>query len=281
MKPVATTLPRTVPGSMGSPRFRTVDAHGFLVTEGWLPAFLRLPQHYHDRAFLVVMLEGSFDVRFTRVTHACPPSTVVIEPAGELHGNRVERAEAHFLVVQPDLGREDLARPEVSVMDHITYFRHAGIASLAWRLTRELESPDAVTPLVVEGAALEMLALAARMDNGKMSVRRPPPWLRRATDLLHSRFLDCPGATDIAREVGVHPVHLTRVFRAHHGMSLGSYVRGLRLDWAAQRLARSMDSLGDVALEAGFADQCHFTRMFKRHIGSTPDQFRRRSKGAR
>ena len=193
MRPVTTPL-RIAPVSMGSPRFRTVEAHGFLVTEAWFPALLRLQPHYHDRACFAVMLEGSFDVQFTRITHACPPSTVFIEPVGERHGNRVERAEAHVLVVQPDPGREDLARPEVSVLDSVMHFRHGGIAGLAWRLARELESPDAVTPLAIEGTALEMLALAARRENGSMPVRHPPPWLRRATDLLHSHFLDGLGA---------------------------------------------------------------------------------------
>ena len=266
---------------MGSPRFKTIDAHGFLVTDAWFSPFLRLPPHCHDRTCFAVMLEGAFDVQFTRITHACPPCSVVIEPAGERHGNRVERTGAHVLVVQPDPAREDLARPCAAVLDRITHFRHGGIAGLAWRLTRELESPDAVTPLAIEGTALEMLALAARLDGGGPAGRRPPAWLLRATDLLHSRFLDGLRATDVAGEVGVHPVHLARVFRAYHGVSLGAYVRGLRLDWAARRLTRSADSLGDIALEAGFADQSHFTRAFKRHTGTTPDRFRRRTTEAR
>jgi len=266
---------------MGSPRFKTVDAHGFLVTEAWFPPSLRLPPHSHDRACLAVMLEGSFDVQFTRITHACPPCGVVIEPAGERHGNRIEGAGAHVLVVQPDPARSDLAGSCADLLDRITHFRHGGITGLAMRLARELESPDAVTPLALEAMSLEMLALAARRDDGGPAARRPPAWLARATDLLHSRFLDGLRATDVAVEVGVHPVHLTRVFRAHYGVSLGAYVRGLRLDWAARRLARSQDALGDIALEAGFADQSHFTRAFKRHTGSTPDRFRRRVSSAR
>jgi AraC family transcriptional regulator len=257
-----------------------VEAHGFLVTDAWFPPFLRLPPHCHDRTCFAVMLEGSFDVQFAGLTHACPPCTVVTEPAGERHGNLVERAGAHVLVVQPDPGREDLARPCAAVLDRITRLRHGGIASLAWRLARELESPDAVTPLAIEGTALEMLALACRLPDGGLAGGRQPAWLGRATDLLHSRFLDGLRATDVAVEVGVHAVHLARVFRAHHGVSLGAYVRGLRLDWAARRLTRSRDPLGDIALEAGFADQSHFTRAFKRHTGSTPDRFRRRTTGA-
>lgn len=126
-----------------------------------------------------------------------------------------------------------------------------------------------------------MLAATARLDDTARFLRRPPPWLRKARDLLHASFLDRLRAADVAAAVGVHPVLLARVFRAHTGVSIGDYVRTLRLDWAATRLSRSEAPLCEVALEAGFADQSHFTRAFKRHTGSTPLQFRRAAGAAR
>ena len=49
--------------------------------------------------------------------------------------------------------------------------------------------------------------------------------------MLHDRFAGPVRASDIAREVGVHPAHLARGFRQHFHTSVGSYVRRLRLDW--------------------------------------------------
>src|SRR5438093_3947826 len=121
---------------MGSPHFKTLP--GFTVTDAWFPPRLRLPPHHHDRACFAVMLEGSFDVQFIRITHACHPGAVVTEPAGERHGNRIERAGAHVLVLQPDPAREELWRPCAGVLERIARFQHCGIAGLAWRLAREL-----------------------------------------------------------------------------------------------------------------------------------------------
>ena len=83
---------------------------------------------------------------------------------------------------------------------------------------------------------------------------------------------------EVAAACGVHPVHLARVFRQFYGVSPGEYLRGLRLDWAAAQLALASagatHTLASLALQAGFSDQSHFTRAFKRHTGCTPAQYR-------
>src|SRR5262249_21772677 len=74
----------------------------------------------------------------------------------------------------------------------------------------------------------------------------------------------------VAAAVGIHPVHLARVFRYHFGATLGDYVRRLRVEFAARQLITTEETLAGIALAAGFSDQSHFTRTFKRQTGMTP-----------
>src|SRR5437667_238344 len=74
--------------------------------------------------------------------------------------------------------------------------------------------------------------------------------------------------------IGVHPAHLARAFRARYGETLGEYVRRLRLEWAAGEMIATDKPLTFLAVEAGFCDQSHFTRAFKRQFGITPARFR-------
>ena len=61
---------------------------------------------------------------------------------------------------------------------------------------------------------------------------------------------------------GVHRAHLVRAFRARFGISVGAYVRRERIRWAARALRNSDAPIAEIALQAGFADQSHFTRTF-------------------
>jgi AraC family transcriptional regulator len=122
--------------------------------------------------------------------------------------------------------------------------------------------------------ALGLLALVARTDPHPPEREHPPAWLATAEELLDPDSPEHPTLAGLAAEVGVHPAHLARVFRKHHGMSVGEYARTLRIDWAARRLAGSDTPIGLVALETGFCDQSHFTRTFKNHTGLTPARYR-------
>jgi AraC family transcriptional regulator len=80
----------------------------------------------------------------------------------------------------------------------------------------------------------------------------------------------------VAAEVGISPVRLSRAFRKAFGESLGSYQRRLRVAEACARLRDEELSLAEIALAAGFTDQSHFTRVFRRLTGTTPAAFRRK-----
>jgi AraC family transcriptional regulator len=265
-----------VPVTLGSSSSRCVDAGGFLVTHVRFPPLLKLPLHTHDRATVAVILNGSFDGLMRSTSHPCPQASVLTEPPGEPHGNLFERAGADVLTVQPDPARLELLEPFAGVLGEVNHMRDLVVTALARRVADEAREPDDVTPFAVEGLILELLALMARLRNvpEARAGRQPPRWLAEARDLLHDRYAERLLVTDVADAVGVHPVHLARVFRLHYGTPVGAYLRGLRLTWAAGMLTDSSDGIAQIALQAGFFDQSHFTRVFKRQFGLTPLAYR-------
>jgi AraC family transcriptional regulator len=80
---------------------------------------------------------------------------------------------------------------------------------------------------------------------------------------------------ELAAVAGVHRTHLVRAFRARYGVSVGAYVRRERIRWAARALRGTETPIAEIALQAGFADQSHFTRTFVKHMGVSPGRYRR------
>jgi AraC family transcriptional regulator len=145
---------------------------------------------------------------------------------------------------------------------------------LATRLYNEFRRRDELSPLVIEGLTLELLAESARPYCARPE-RNLPRWLNAVHDLLRAKFADHLSLQAVAESVGMHPAHVARVFRQFHGCTLGEYIRQLRIEYACVRLTMSDAPLAEIALEAGFSDQSHFSNSFKRQLGTSPAIFRK------
>jgi len=260
--------------------FNTLELDGWRISDAWFPPQLFLPRHAHDTAVFAVSLEGSMEIQLAARTYACTPATVQVHPAGETHAQRYARGGARLLVVEPAPERVEQLGPQFGWLGQVCNFPHAPISDLARRTRRELCRRDAVTPIAVEALVLEMLAMAARLGAAERTRSIPPRWLVRAGELVHERFRSHLRIADIGTAVGMHPVHVARAFRERYHVPLGTYIRRLRLEWAARRLVDSGQPLADIALEAGFADQSHFTRSFRCMTGVTPQRYRETRRAA-
>ena len=121
---------------------------------------------------------------------------------------------------------------------------------------------------------LQIVATAASVATQPFD-RREPRWVSRVAEMLRVRFATPPSHAELAAEVGVHPVYLASGFRRFRGRTIGDEVRRLRIESTSRQLLRSDVSIAAIAAAAGYSDQSHFTRSFKRATGLTPAEFRR------
>ncbi|HVR24536.1 MAG TPA: AraC family transcriptional regulator [Candidatus Polarisedimenticolia bacterium] len=92
---------------------------------------------------------------------------------------------------------------------------------------------------------------------------------------MHQEFSDKIRMCDLADQAGVHPVHLARAFRRTERLTPGEYLQRLRVRAACRKLHDAEYPLAAIAMECGFADQSHLTRIFRKFTKTTPEQFRR------
>jgi len=77
----------------------------------------------------------------------------------------------------------------------------------------------------------------------------------------------------LAQEAGLGRYQLIRAFRAATGFTPHAYLLNARINRGRQLLGEGQ-ALAEVAYQLGFADQSHFQRVFKAHVGVTPGQYR-------
>jgi AraC family transcriptional regulator len=134
----------------------------------------------------------------------------------------------------------------------------------------------------VQDRAWDVLGTVADEVAGRTGVSgAPPACLARLREWVD----DDPAAPhrvhQLAASAGVHPVHLSRAFRRHYGITLSEHIRRRRLQHAAALVARGDASLAAAAARAGFADQSHFGRHLRARTGITPSRLRAISQAPR
>ncbi len=100
-----------------------------------------------------------------------------------------------------------------------------------------------------------------------------PHWMRTVRDLLHDRWDENISLQDLAASVNVHPTTISKNFRRYFQCTLGEYCRKMKIKHALSLLKSSKYSLTQVAYQCGFADQSHFTRVFKSTTGYLPKDY--------
>jgi AraC family transcriptional regulator len=236
------------------------------------PSF-RAPRHSHELFQFCFIIEGGFSENCGQKTRECAPLTLITHPPDETHANRYYSSGAHCFVVEIEHRWLSRSREYSLALDRSAEFNYGSAVWLAKRLYDEFYRMDRASPLAIEGLTLEMMAEVSRR-HVKTSEGTSPRWLEQARDLLHAHFSEELTLEGIAGAVGTHPVHLARVFRQYHGCTVGEYVRRLRVEFACRELSLTNTPLLQVALAAGFYDQSHFSRTFKKIVGLTPTAYR-------
>ena len=245
----------------------------FRLTEFAQPPYRRLPWHEHRDASICFVVSGAYAERMRARDQECPPHSMVFKPAGERHADEFGREGGTCLLIEVGAERLRTLEPVSDITARPGLVRNAKLAALGRQIHREFLQSDGLSPLAVEGLILELLVEAARAGRERATQARPQ-WLRQAHDLIHENVGRPLTLSSIAREVGIHPAHLARTFRAHYRRSIGEYVRRLRIERASRELSDGGASIADIGLRAGFFDQSHFSRVFRDHTGQTPAAFR-------
>jgi len=254
----------------GQPRRRAEDA-GVVLTEVVHQFGRKLPRHTHESAYFGLLLGGSYSESCTHRSAEYQPFTMGFHPASLTHSDEVGRCGSRMFCVELREFYMENTRQLLTAPQFVPDLCASEVTWLGLRLYRSF-ADGTISPLQIEELCGEMLERVA--CKAVAAEKQTPAWLSRALELLHESFRDALRLEAIANQVGVHPIHLSRVFRQRHGCTMADYINRLRVQSVCRALESGWADLANLAAECGFADQSHMGRVFKCYTGQAPGQFR-------
>mgnify|MGYP003669272538 CR=1 FL=1 len=246
--------------------------------------------HDHRHAVIVHLngrmtaLETELDGRAMSLEPA-NAAEIWIVPAGTRYAGRAEGGEIDYAVVYLDsdaIGRflpgatyESIA-PVHGLRDDYCY-------QSVCELLRVIQHSDDLSQLLADSirqalclhlfrsygdaSAVDLDAIKTGFDDRTMQLLR---------SYIHDNLAETIRIQDLSAVTGLRRERLLSEFRTAFGQTPGQYVIAQRIRRAQWLLANSSHAITEIAYETGFSSHGHFSRTFRKHVGETPQGFRRK-----
>ncbi len=215
-----------------------------------------------------IVLSGALLESTLRQDHCARPMSIALKSPDFKHSNRFGPKGAVLLSIEwdPDNPPEYLSLPG---QGGVNWLHDAPAGAASARFLNRLKNADSWQTLQEDA----LLFMADLSGNIPATHAEPPGWLKRIEEQILDEFYRPVLVQDLAREAGVHPVYLARLFRRYYSCSIKEFLQEIRLREAISAVADGETPLSHIAFDAGFSDQSHLTRMFRLKTGASPAQF--------
>ena len=99
--------------------------------------------------------------------------------------------------------------------------------------------------------------------------------VREAQKFIQANFASPIGLESVSEHVGFNPTYFSLVFKKETGRNFLEYLTDVRVREAKRLLSDPRKTIADVALEVGYSDVKHFSRVFTRSTGLHPSKYRK------
>lgn len=222
--------------------------------------------HSHEKIHLSLILQGGNLESRKREDIQVSTGAIMLYNEEELHRNRYTLSPSKNLNLEFDKAffkKNDLS---FNGFD-LSKTRNLDNLFSLLKIYHELYLNDSYSS---DSIYFSLLALFAK--NGPSSLR--PSWLNDLKEILEDRWNEFVLLDELAEQINVHPVTISKYFRKYFHCTLGDYMRRIKIEKALYLLMNTRKSITEIAFLCGFSDQSHFIRVFKVYVGFNPKRIR-------
>lgn len=224
--------------------------------------------------YLLYMLKGSMSVMLSDDTFEAEPGTVIIFPPHYRYrykyygGDQIIYYWIHFTG-----GYVEQLLDECGISPMPWYAktpRQSKITDHFRRFYDRMNTPDPYLPKEL-ACALEQLILTVAQTARCEEYKRP---LARSLELIHTSYQKDISISELAQLENLSQSRYITLFREQYGMPPIAYIINLRMLNACELLLSTDMSVKQVGLQVGYSDPFFFSKIFKRHMGVSPQNYR-------
>ncbi|MCP4024470.1 MAG: AraC family transcriptional regulator [Desulfobacteraceae bacterium] len=239
-------------------------------------------RHYHEGYALGIILEGSETYKCNKKINIAPKGSIVVVNPGEIHNGHASDDQKgwHYFMIYPHLSliRKALAQLELPC-ERLPWFPETVIKDdlfarklIDFMLAFEYQD----SRLAIESHFLELLH-GFIQKHGNFTVKnqkilKDTGKVKQVKEHIYDQYCESLSLESLAKEVGLSPYALLRLFKKQTGISPYLYQTGLRIQKAKHHLKAKLP-MAETAAQCGFVDQSHMTKQFKKWMGITPGDY--------
>lgn len=250
-------------GTIHDVREEIARASGAIANLTCLSAGRRVPSHLHSNPYLSLHVLGSYRDAGDEGGVAMTGPSALFFPAGSAHEMDVGKFGLATVIIEFDESALRHALGSTTKLNRFHAWTGGEIGRQASGLARSWLSRGCETQKF--DLTFSFLSSAISMAPRAQS----PTWLDHLDLLIDAEF----GAPDVgrwAKEIGVTRAWLARAYRDWRAEGLGETIGRRRVQTAAILMEEGDTSLAAIAVQAGFCDQSHMNRAFRKFLGRTP-----------
>lgn len=242
----------------------------------------RYPRHAHEYAVVALVERGAASYWYRGAQHTAPAETVFVINAGEPHTGDPVLADGYvYRVLYPTSDFLSRFARELGVGSGTVHFKGAVIqdprlsaALSAFHERLAAHAPAAQCESLLLSALARLVTRYGDPPGHPRGVGSERVAVTTAREFIEEHFGEDVTITKLAALSALSPYYFARVFEREVGLPPHAYLESVRIRKVRELIDRGA-TLASAAYSAGFADQSHLTRRFKRIVGITPGQYSR------
>lgn len=242
-----------------------------------------MPMHWHSYYELEIVIEGEYEHIYNENSQTAHPGQVWIMSPLDRHSLRtIQKSSIINISFSTNVLAKEIAqaldRSPSALLTKLSSEETEIIYHLCRQLQHETENPDFHFRSLMMSSLLNSIlikVLRHHADSSSTSLRIPHR-MQSVAQILHTEYSRDLSLSEIAQSQNISVGHMGVLFRQTFGTSFNEYLNRIRLRHACDMLYSSQMTIEEIARECGYRSTEYFYYIFRKYLGITPGEHRRR-----